>query len=180
MVSTVQGVCAYGEDVKVSQGPGVGRDVLAKRLADLQSKQAAVGWFATAKYPDSNVPVAYAAVIGEFGNPETGQPARSFVRTTQAEKQKGWGVLLAKGSKSVMDGKHTATNMYDLVGLQVAGDIRKTLATASFAPLADSTVAARARKRGISVEEVNKDPLHDTGYMQTSLINQTTEKDAAL
>ena len=164
----------------VSRGAGVGRQVLAKRLAELQSKQAAVGWFSTAKYPDSNVPVAYAAVIGEFGNPENGQPPRSFVRATQTEKQKGWSVLIAKGSKSVMDGKHTATNMYDLVGLQIAGDIRKTLATAEFEKLADSTVAARARKRGLSVEEVNKDPLHDTGYMQTSLTNQTTAKDAAL
>lgn len=166
--------------MKVTKGPGVGRDVLAKRLADLQSKQAAVGWFSTAKYPDSNVPVAYAATIAEFGNPENGQPPRSFVRATQAEKQKGWSLLLAKGSRSVMDGKHTAANMYELLGLQVAGDIRKTLATAQFAPLAESTIAARARKRGLSVEEVNKDPLHDTGYMQTSLTNQVTEKDATL
>lgn len=164
--------------MKVSKGPGVGRDVLAKRLAELQSKQANVGWFATAKYPDSNVPVAYAAIIAEDGNPANGQPPRSFVRSTMAEKQKGWSVLLAKGSRSVMDGKHTAANMYDLLGLQVAGDIRKTLATAKFADLADSTIAARARKRGLSIEEVNKDPLHDTGYMQTSLTNQTTDKGA--
>lgn len=166
--------------MKVSKGQGVGRDVLAKRLAELQAKQAAVGWFATAKYPDSEVPVAYAAIIAEDGNPANGQPPRSFVRSTQADKQKGWSVLLAKGSKSVMDGKHTAANMYELLGLQVAGDIRKTLATAQFAPLADSTIAARARKRGVTIEEVNKDPLHDTGYMQSSLTNQVTDKDASL
>jgi len=166
--------------VKVSKGPGVGRDVLAKRLADLQAKQAAVGWFSTAKYPESSVPVAYVASIHEFGYPEGNIPARSFVRATMSEKSKGWSVLLAKGSKSVMDGKHTATNMYELMGLQVAGDIRKTLATAQFAPLADSTIAARAHKRGVTIDEVNKDPLHDTGYMQTSLTNQVTDKDAAL
>jgi hypothetical protein len=170
--------------MKVSKGPGVGRDVLAKRLADLQSKQAAVGWFSTAKYPAADgkdaVPVAYVATIQEFGYPEGGIPARSFVRSTQAEKQKGWSVLLAKGSSRVMEGKMTAEFMYDALGLQVAGDIRKTLATAQFQDLADSTVAARARERGVSIEEVNKDPLHDTGYMQTSLTNQTTEKDAAL
>lgn len=166
--------------MKVTKGPGVGRDVLAKRLADLQSKQAAVGWFSTAKYPDSNVPVAYVATIAEFGNPENKQPPRSFVRATQTEKQKGWSVLLAKGSRSVLEGKHTAANMYELLGLQVGGDIRKTLATAQFAPLAESTIAARARKRGLSIEEVNKDPLHDTGYMQSSLTNQVTEKDATL
>jgi hypothetical protein len=166
--------------MKVSKGAGVGRDVLAKRLADLQKKQAVVGWFSTAKYPDSNVPVAYVATIAEFGNPENNQPPRSFVRATQTEKQKGWAVLLAKGSASVMAGKHTASNMYDLLGLQVAGDIRKTLATAEFAPLAEATIAARARVRGISIEEVNKDPLHFTGYMQTSLTNQVTDKDASI
>jgi hypothetical protein len=146
----------------------------------MQSKQAAVGWFSTAKYPDSNVPVAYVATIAEFGNPENGQPPRSFVRATQTGKQKGWAVLLAKGSASVMAGKHTAANMYELLGLQVAGDIRKTLATAEFAPLAEATIAARAKIRGVSIEEVNKDPLHFTGYMQTSLTNQVTEKDATL
>jgi hypothetical protein len=166
--------------VITKKGAGVGRDVLAKRLADLQSKQAAVGWFSSAKYPDSSVPVAYVATIAEFGNPENNQPPRSFVRATQTEKQKGWSVLLAKGSRSVMDGKHTASNMYELMGLQVAGDIRKTLATAAFAPLADATIAARARVRGVSIEEVNKDPLHFSGYMQTSLTNQVTEKDATL
>lgn len=166
--------------MKVSKGPGVGRDVFAKRLADLESKQAAVGWFSTAKYPDSNVPVAYVATIAEFGNPENNQPARSFVRATQTEKQKGWSVLLAKGSASVMMGKRTAGSMYDDLGLSVAGDIRKTLATAAFAPIADATIAARARIRGVSIEEVNKDPLHFTGYMQTSLTNQVTEKDATL
>lgn len=166
--------------MKVSKGPGVGRDVLAKRLADLQSKQAAVGWFATAKYPESGIPVAYVATIQEFGYPEGNIPARSFVRSTQAEKQKGWSVLLAKGSSRVMEGKMTAEFMYDALGLQVAGDIRKTLATAAFMPLADSTISARAHERGVSIEEVNKDPLHDTGYMQASLTNQTTDKDAAL
>lgn len=166
--------------MKVSKGQGVGRDVMAKRLADLQAKQAAVGWFSTAKYPESSVPVAYVAVIQEFGYPEGGIPARSFVRATQTEKQKGWSLLLAKGSRSVMDGKHTSANMYELLGLQVAGDIRKTLATAEFQGLADSTIAARAHKRGVTIEEVNKDPLHDTGYMQTSLTNQVTDKDASL
>lgn len=166
--------------MKVSKGPGVGHDLLNKRLAEVQAKQAAVGWFSTAKYPESNVPVAYAAVIAEFGNPANGQPPRSFVRATQTEKQKGWSVLLAKGTNRVLDGKMTAVYMYDALGLQVAGDIRKTLATAEFEKLADSTVAARARKRGLSIEEVNKDPLHDTGYMQSSLTNQTTERDATL
>jgi len=166
--------------MKVSKGPGVGRDVLAKRLADLQSKQSAVGWFATSKYPEINVPVAYVAVIQEFGYPEGGIPARSFVRSTQREQQKHWAVLMGKGSAKVMDGKMTAEAMYDVLGVGIAGDIRKTLATAQFQPLADSTIAARAHKRGVTIEAVNKDPLHDTGYMQTSLNNQTTKRDAPL
>lgn len=170
--------------MKVSKGQGVGRDVLAKRLADLQAKQAAVGWFATAKYPAVDgkepVPVAYAAIIAEDGNPANGQPPRSFVRSTTAENQRGWSVLMGKGSARVMEGKMVAEFMYDALGSQVAGDIRKTLATAQFAPLAESTIAARARRRGVTIEEVNKDPLHDTGYMQTSLTNQVTDKDASL
>lgn len=164
--------------MEVKRGDGVGREVLQKRLEDLQSKQAAVGWFKTAKYPDSQVPVAYVATIQEFGYPEGKIPARSFVRATQTEQQQNWSVLIAKGSKRVMQGKMDAEAMYDLVGLQVAGDIRKTLASAKFAPLSQSTIAARAHKRGLTVEAVNKDPLHDTGYMQASLTNQVTEAGA--
>lgn len=168
--------------MKVTNGGGVGRQALSKRLAELQSQQANVGWFATAKYPAVDgrepVPVAYAAIIAEDGNPENGQPPRSFVRSTQAEKQHGWSVLMAKGSASVMEGKRTAADMYDMLGLQVAGDIRKTLATAPFQKLADSTIAARARRRGTTIDQVNKDPLHDSGYMQSSLTNQTTGKGA--
>lgn len=164
----------------VSKGRGVGRAELEKRLADLKSKQAAVGWFATSKYPDSAVPVAYVAVIQEHGYPEGGIPARSFVRATKAEKQQGWAVLLGKGSARVMEGKMTAEVMYDSLGLAVAGDIRKTLATAQFQALSKSTIRARAARRGVTVDEVNKDPLHDTGYMQASLTNQVTTKGAAL
>lgn len=154
-------------------GNGGDRAALLARLKDLQSLQAEAGWFSTSKYPDGGPPVAYVAVIHEFGYPEGGIPSRSFVRVAKEKYQPGWAVLMGKGAAQVMKGKMSARNMYDALGLQVAGDIRHTLATTSFEKLKDSTIAARARKRKVSVEAVNRDPLHDTGYMQASLTNQT-------
>lgn len=151
---------------------GNGRAELNARLAELRSQNAKVGWLATAKYPDKNAtPVAYVAVIQEYGSPGEGIPPRPFMRLAFSTYFDGWGVLMAQGAKRVMQGKMSATAMYEAVGVQVAGDIRATLAGGGFQALAESTKRARAAKRRVDVEQVNADPLHDTGYMQASLTN---------
>lgn len=154
-----------------------GYDALRKRIEDIKSLQAEAGWFSSSVYPNGT-PVAYVATIHEFGYPEGSIPARPFVRVAQEEYGKGWGVLMAKGAKQVLNGKITAEGMYDAIGVQAAGDIRTTLARGNFAKLADATIEARARKRNVTVDAVNKDPLHDTGYMQATLNNQTRPRGA--
>ena len=155
-----------------TSGADGGYEALRKRIEDIKSLQAEAGWFSSSVYPDGT-PVAYVATIHEFGYPEGNIPARPFVRVAQEEFGKGWGVLMGKGANQVMKGKITAQAMYDALGVQAAGDIRATLARGNFEKLADATIEARARKRKVTVDAVNKDPLHDTGYMQATLNNQT-------
>lgn len=158
-----------------SVGDAGGYDALRKRIADLERLQAEAGWFDSSIYPDGT-PVAYVATIHEFGYPEGGIPPRSFVRVARVKYQPHWAVLMGKGAARVMDGKMSAQAFYDAIGVQAAGDIRETLARSTFTPLADSTIAARAYKRKVPVESVNTDPLHDTGYMQATLNNQTSTR----
>lgn len=154
------------------------REALLKRVQELKKLQAEAGWFATSHYPDGGPPVAYVASIHEFGYPEGNIPARPFIRISKERYAKGWGVLMGKGVKQVMRNNITAEHMYDMLGLQVAGDIRKTLSTAIFTAISERTAEARAAKRGVDIGAVVRDPLHDTGYMIASLTNQTRERGA--
>lgn len=155
-----------------ANGPAGGYDALRKRIADIKALQAEAGWFSSSVYPDGT-PAAYVATVHEFGVPEKNIPSRSFWRVAQEKYGQGWAVLMGKGALRVMEGKMTAQAMYDALGVQAAGDIRETLARGTYQKLADATVAARARKRQVPVDAVNKDPLHDTGYLQATLNNQT-------
>jgi hypothetical protein len=156
----------------VKRTPGPGLAEFEKAMRELGRQQAEVGWFASSKYEDGT-PVAYIATIQEFGSPAQGIEPRSFQRATMDAKQTEYGELMGKGARAVMAGKLSARKMLDSFGLQVAGDMRKTIAEGNFKELAESTIAARARKRGVSVEAVNKDPLRDSNVMVNTLVNQT-------
>jgi hypothetical protein len=156
----------------VKRTPGPGAVNLEKALRDLERLQAEVGWNASSRYEDGT-PVAYVATIQEFGSPQQGIESRSFQRTTLDAKQAEYAELMGKGGRAVFAGKLSARKMLDSMGLQVAGDMRKKIADGSFKALADSTIAARARRRGVSVESVNTDPLRDSNVMVNTLTNQT-------
>lgn len=144
-------------------------------MRELGQLEACAGWFDSAKYEDGT-PVAYVATIQEFGSPAQGIESRSFQRVTLAAKQEEYGELMGKGARAVMAGKLTARKMLDAFGLQVAGDMRKTIAEGDFKGLSDSTIRARARRRGVSVESVNTDPLRDSNLMVNTLVNQTRKR----
>lgn len=152
-----------------------GRENFQRGMNELKRMQAEVGWFAGSNYPDGT-PVAYIATIQEFGYPQGGIPSRSFQRVTLADQQQAYSNLMAKGARGVLGGKISSRQMLDALGLQVAGDMRKQIASGDYEALADATLAARARRRGVDVADVNSDPLRDTNLMVNTLVNQTTEK----
>jgi hypothetical protein len=159
----------------VKRTPGPARAAFDTAMRDLAQLEAAAGWFSSSKYEDGT-PVAYIATIQEFGSPQQGIDSRSFQRATLSAKQDEYGQLIGKGARAVMAGKLSARKMLDAFGLQVAGDIRKTIADGNFKALADSTLRARARRRGVAVESVNSDPLRDSNVMVNTLVNQTRNR----
>lgn len=119
-------------------GPGFAQ--LKIVMADLHGVRARVGWFDSARYADGT-PVAYVASIQEYGSGPI--PPRSFMRTTVAEQSDKWMRQIAQGARAVMDGRFTATQVIETVGLGAASDIAKKIASITTPPLSPVTLQAR-------------------------------------
>jgi hypothetical protein len=166
--------------------PGGAKGILAKALQDLDKANVRVGWFESSKYPDANqTPVAYVAAINELG-----PHARPFMKPTADARDKEWSALMFQLSKRVVTGKMSVVDALTAIGLQVGGDIQKTISTISEPPLSLVTLVARKYKsegRAITgatiggiieyinqvgeaearayVAGISEKPLNDTGYM---------------
>lgn len=152
---------------------GPGAAALLQAIAQLERKQAAVGFFAHSKYPDGT-PVAYVATIQELGHPAGGIPPRPFMRTTADAQRDAWRDSLAKGAKAVLAGRLTPEQMLDIFAQGAAGDIRKTISQITAPPLSPRTIAARQAKRkspGVSTK-----PLVDSGLLIQSVQGQVQDK----
>lgn len=114
------------------------------QLAELDGLRTRVGWFETNKYPDGT-PVAYVASIQEHGYGPI--PPRPYFRPTIAAQSAAWRDLITRASKGVVTGKRTAFQAMDLLGLQAAGDVRKTISEITSPPLSLLTLQARKRRK---------------------------------
>ena len=156
--------------------------------AGFADREAKVGWFPSAQYKDGT-PVAYVAAIQEQGAPTVGIPPRPFIRPTIADRKGDWVGVMTQGMRAVVKGKATADDVLEGVGLQASADIGKTLASSQFQALSPITLMLRkmrdddanlvvtgkvvgeAARRVAAGEEGSSrtQPLHDTGYMISTL-----------
>ena len=133
-------------------------------------KEARIGWLEGVNY-ESGVPAAYVAVIQEFGSPENNIPPRPFLKPTIDKRKDAWVKLLTQGVKAVARGSYSANEVLEGVGVQVVGDIKKTISEVRSPPLAPSTIAARHSRRanggkgGMTLDQ----PLNDTGFLIASV-----------
>ncbi|EBI3714160.1 hypothetical protein DPU05_14780 [Salmonella enterica subsp. enterica serovar Teddington] len=149
---------------KLIRNPGPMAERLRVATAELQRKQAKVGWFESAKYEDGT-PVAYVAAINELG-----PNARPFMRPTIQERTQVWKAVGKQGAKRVINGEAGAGQMFEMLGLQASGDIAKTISSITTPPLSPRTIAARQAKmaNGKTIGNLDK-PLVETGLMINSL-----------
>lgn len=158
--------------MRVVRKPGPGAERLRLLLDGVSDKVGKVGFFDTAKYEDGT-PVAYVAVIQEYGAPEQGIPPRPFMRPTVEAKQADWKAIATQGAKAMLNGKATGEQVLEAIGLKAAGDIRRTISQVTTPALAQATVDARRRGKAdkMTVGNLTK-PLVDTG----TLLNSVTSK----
>lgn len=158
--------------MKVVKNPGGLSEHLQKAIADLETKRLSVGWFDTAKYEDGT-PVAYVATIQEFGYPGGNIPPRPFMRPTIAEKRDEWTDTLRKGSKQVINGKLTVTQMLGQFGMMASGEIAQTISQVTSPPLKPSTLRARQSRK--KTPGVSTKPLVDTGLLIQSVSSKVED-----
>ena len=116
------------------------------------------------------------AAIQEFG--VAGKiPPRPFMRPTIAAKRQEFLDLLGKGSKAALRGQFTLVQVFDQVGLKVAGEIRRTISKITSPALDPDTVKARQRKYASNQQLVGglTKPLVESGRMQDSVTHEVKE-----
>lgn len=147
-----------------------GHKKLKRILAELQDLEVRVGWFETNYYPLEKgrkpVPVAYVATIHEWGDPESGIPARPFMRPTVARERKNWEAYVASAAKDVVAGTLSMEDMFEALGLNVSGEIARSIAAVTAPELKKATIAAKRRKMANTGLTGRLDkPLVETGLM---------------
>lgn len=158
---------------KVIRQKGDGADKLKRLREALKTdKQGKVGWFDNAKYEDGT-PAAYIAAIQEFGSPQNNIRPRSFMRTTIKERKQSWRDLAMQGAKAILNGKADVELVFEGIGQQAAGDIKKKISEITSPQLKPATIRARLRKMADQsvVGKLNK-PLVFTGYLLNSIENK--------
>lgn len=147
-----------------------GGNKIAARLKQMQeelgrNRKVEVGFFANSTYTDGT-PVAMVAAVQEFGTDKI--PARSFMRTTVADKQGQWAKAIAAVMKAT---GCDAQQALEQLGSVAANDIQEKIKAITEPPLAPSTIKARLKKRSENPEK----PLIDTGLMVQSVKYQVSD-----
>ena len=145
---------------------------MARYLTDLKrnasnAQRVDVGFFRDATYTDGT-PVATVAAVQEFGNDRV--PARSFMRTTIAERGRQW----PKAAEAVLRATNcNARQALETMGQVAAQEMQDKISSITEPPLAPSTVKQRAKKGSENPDK----PLIDTATMINALRYQVDPSD---
>lgn len=124
--------------------PGIDRAFFQAAIKRLDEVELRIGYFESAKYDDpKQTPIAYVAAIQENGVPARNIPPRPFFAPTVRERKSEWNELFDKGARQLLKGKINADQLLDKLGLQAAGDIKRTISTLTDPPLSPLTLALR-------------------------------------
>ena len=170
---------------------------LITQLDALENAEAKVGWFESAVYENGR-PVAAVAAGNEVGIPSRSIPPRPFFRPTADAKEAEWGKTAETMAGRVIEGKATAEEAMEVLGLKAGGDVLETIVSITSPALSPITILARAyRKNGKDVTGktigeiagliknqryditasqmagVSTKPLNDTGHMIATLSSVT-------
>lgn len=111
------------------------------KLQELQGYETRVGWGSEKKYEDGTS-VAYVAQIQELG-----PHMRPFMRPAAIKYKNDWIGTAMAGAQRILAGKLTGQGAMELLGVQVAGDIKQSIEDVYKPPLSLITLWARYYKR---------------------------------
>ena len=138
---------------------------IEKLARELTGPVLQVGWFDTNKYEDGT-PVAYVALIHEFGYLEGGIPPRPFMRPTIAREETKWRALVEQSAVKITAGNMTVDQLFDILGLSVSGEIARSISEVFAPPLKPATIKAKQRKMAkTGLTGALDKPLVESGIM---------------
>lgn len=146
-------------------------------LKGIDRKEVQIGVFEHSYYEADDggpaEPVAAVAATQELGNPQRSIPARPFMRPTFEDRRAENQRTIARGIRAALAGKIGVEAMLSQVGQTNAGAVSQTISRITEPPLAESTIAARRRRR--RSPGVSHKPLVDTGLLIQSITSQVVD-----
>lgn len=134
---------------------------IQRQLRQNKNVQVKVGIQSNSGYHrEGDVPLTTIAAVNEFGSSDGVIPERSFIRSTIDENQKKYLKWLKKAASDLMGPIAAVHKAFDVIGLKVASDMKRTMTQLKSPPNAPSTMKA---KRGVN------NPLVDTGQLRNSI-----------
>ncbi|HHH0014236.1 TPA: hypothetical protein ACPZLS_004055 [Yersinia enterocolitica] len=133
-------------------------DFLNNIEKQLSSKQVKAGFIDGATYPDGTS-VAMVAAINEYGNASNNQPPRPFFRNAIGEKSGDWAEMVSRGIRAGID----TTQVLEVVGAQIKGDVQESIKTLIEPKLSDVTIHIRRTRKKFPNQSTK--PLEDTKLM---------------
>lgn len=139
--------------------------------------------------PFSNAAIGY---LNEFGSPAKNIPARPHLIPGIRSVETKTTTELKVSAKAILDGKKDkAEQAFNRAGQIAVQGVQTVITQSNFTPLADSTLAARARrgrkgaaqelenrKSSLPPDNVNTKPLIDTGIYRRSITYVVRKKNA--
>ena len=136
---------------------------LKQRMKAATEKKVLVGLPAGREYPNGT-PVALVGAVHQFGVPERGIPERPWLTDGLKLGIPKFRPMNRENLRLVMNGQMTVDHALGMLGQLATDEIKKDFFNNHWAPLAESTIRAYAR-RGSSQHTL----LFDTGLMWNSI-----------
>lgn len=148
---------------------------LSQAIKQAERISAEVGFLSSATY-ENGEKVAMVAAQNEYGNLSKHIPPRPFMRPAKNKNVTVWNATFQRAIKQGLRSGNLKS-AFDIVSLQVVGDIKKSIVAVTKPALKPATVEARLRdkKQGKSVSLSVAKPLIDSGYMLNSVNYEVKE-----
>lgn len=138
---------------------------LLNAFKTLNGQELKTGWFSTDQY-ESGVPVAYVATIHEFGAAKSGIPPRPFMRPTIEREENNWRRFIAQEAPKILEGTQTVEGLFEAMGLNISGEIARSISEVTEPALLAATILAKKRKMADTGTTGSLDkPLVESGLM---------------
>lgn len=135
----------------------------------IQAKAGVIGSKAGSKRKGGAIDNVTLAVIHEFGSPAARIPERSFIRSTFEKHKARYNTELRLLLTRALAKGTSLTDVFSLLGLRMASDMKKAIADGIRPPNSERTLERKKKKSYVGAAFGTPKPLIDTGQLVSSI-----------